>query len=63
MKLLTIFLTLILCMTTGCRCAFYGALGPQSLDEVEVRLTNVKPDPNMAEIGTMLGVAVKEVLK
>ncbi len=40
-------LALLLC---GCRVHFYGALGHQSVDQLELKLTNQEADPNIPDI-------------
>ncbi len=49
MKVL-ILLILTLIFVSSCRVALYVAIGPQSVEEAEFKLTNQKADPNMAEI-------------
>ena len=44
-KILTICMTLIF-MLAGCRGAIYFAIGPQELDNMELRIGKQRADPN-----------------
>ena len=57
----TIALTVSIFICTGCRFAFYGAVGEQSIGEVTMRTQ--KADPNMAGVGEIIGTAIKTALK
>ena len=57
MKTIYILLALAL-FTTGCRIAFYGAVGEQRLNELTLQLGTQSADPNMADAGELLGTAV-----
>ena len=44
---LAIVLTMICIIIGGCRVGFYGAIGPQEVDKVELKLIKLKADPNV----------------
>ena len=54
-----IILAMLCIIIGGCRVGFYGAIGPQEVDKVELKLIKLKADPNMPAI---VGAAVKAAI-
>jgi len=55
----TIIILLSMILMTGCRCAFYGALGPQSVDEAGFYMERQVSDPNVKVALPIKGIGVE----